>query len=109
MLAKNKTKKQLDKWLKLKVEPSIEASIDHAVKVIRQGNATDFIQTTMSVNRTIDTHLARRCSDAENEETRIDCVAKAEDVRDNAINKLSEILAEKCDLKVEYVEEDLFY
>lgn len=46
------------------------------------------------------------CAKAENEDIRIRCVKEATNVKIRALNKLSEVLVEKCGGELDYAEEE---
>lgn len=64
-----------------------------------------FLFSTAIIDKDIEHHIILRCANAENEDLRIDCVTKAENMKIRTLNRLSEALVEKCGGELNYIEE----
>ena len=87
------------------LEPRIESGINHALKQFQDGDMAHFLFSTTIIDKDVEHHIILRCANAENEELRIDCVTKAENMKIRALNRLSEALVEKCGGELDYIEE----
>lgn len=102
---KKYSKEQLEKSRSWFLEPKIESSISYALKNLQEGDMAQFLQTTSVMTKEVEHHIMSRCAKAENEDLRIDCVTKAENIRIRTLNKLGEALADKCGEEMHYLEE----
>ena len=66
-----------------------------------------FVSSISTIDKIIEHHIINNCAKAENEELRIDCVTKAEDIKIKSLNRLSEALIEKCGGEMNYIDEDI--
>lgn len=100
------SKERLEKSRSLFLEPQVEISRDIAIKRLQEGDMTEFLQSTMGIDSSIEHHIMNNCARAENEELRIDCINKAINIKMRTINRLSEALVEKCGGEIHYLEEE---
>lgn len=108
-MSKKYTKDQLEKSRFWFLEPRIESGINHALKKLQDGDMVHFLFSTAIIDKDIEHHIILRCASAENEDLRIDCVTKAENMKIRALNRLSEALVEKCGGELNYIEEKIRY
>lgn len=105
-MEKKFSKERLEKSRKLFLEPRIEISLNSAVNRLREGHMSEFLFSVMNVDSTIEHHIMNNCAKAENEDIRIKCVNDATNVKIRALNRLSEVLVEKCGGELSYTEEE---
>jgi len=106
MADKKFSKERLEKSRLWFLEPQVEISRDSAIERLQEGNMTEFLQSIMNIDSAVEHHIINNCTKAENEEIRIDCVNKAINIKIRAINRLSEVLVEKCGGEIHYLEEE---
>ena len=100
------SKERLEKSRSWFLEPKIESGTKYALKSLQDNDMSHFISSISTIDKTIEHHIINNCTKAENEELRIDCITKAEDMKIKALNRLSEALTEKCGGEMEYIDED---
>lgn len=105
MADKKYTKERLEKSRLLFIQPKIKSGISYAIKTLEEGNMTEFLSVVTGIDSAIEHHIINNCTKAEDEDIRIDCITKANNLKIRTINKLSEVLAEKCGGDVYYIEE----
>lgn len=106
MPEKKYSKERLEKSRKLFLEPKVDISVEFGIKRLNEGDMTEFVQSIASVDSSVEHHIINNCANAENEETRIDCMTNANNIKIRSINKLSEALVDKCGGEMHYVEEE---
>lgn len=104
-MSKKYSKGRLDKSRFLFLDPSIGSGISHAFNRLEEGDIAHFLNSVANIDTKIEHHIINNCSNAEDEETRIDCINKAINIKVNAINRLSERLVDKCGGKMNYLED----
>lgn len=106
MPEKKYSKERLEKSRFWFLEPTVESGINYGIKILEEGNMAEFLNSVASIDSVVEHHIINNCARAENEEIRIDCVTKAKNVKIRAINRLSEVLVEKCGGEIHYLEEE---
>jgi len=106
MQEKKYSKERLEKSRLWFLEPQVEISRNSAIKKLQEGNMTEFLQSVMNIDSSVEHHIMNNCARAENEGIRIDCVNKANNIKIRTINRLSEALVEKCGGELNYLEEE---
>lgn len=106
MPEKKFSKERLEKSRLWFLEPQVEISREVAIKRLQECNMTEFLQSTMNIDSSVEHHIINNCARAENEEIRIGCTNKAINVKIRDLNRLSEALVEKCGGDIHYLEEE---
>ena len=104
-MEKKYSEERLEKSRKLFLEPRVDISINSAMNRLKEDNMSEFLFSVMTIDSSVEHHIMNDCARAENENIRIKCVNEATNVKVRALNKLSEILVEKCGGKLSYTEE----
>lgn len=104
-MTKKYSKERLDKSRFLFLEPSVESGISYALGRLEEGDISHFLNSVAKIDSKIEHHIINNCSNAEDEETRIDCINKDINIKVSAINRLSERLVDKCGGKMNYIED----
>jgi len=106
MTEKKYSTDRLEKSRSWFLEPKIESGTKYALKSLQNGDMSHFVSSISTIDKIIEHHIINNCTKAENEELRIDCVTKAEDMKIKALNRLSEALTEKCGGEMEYIDDE---
>ena len=106
MPEKKYSEERLEKSRKLFLEPRVEISLNSAVNRLREGHMSEFLFSVMTIDSSVEHYIMNNCANAENEDIRIKCVNKATNVKIRALNRLSEVLVEKCGGELDYTEEE---
>ena len=104
-MSKKYSKERLDKSRFLFLEPSVESGISHALNRLEEGDMSHFLNSVAQIDSRIEHHIINNCSNAEDEEARIDCINKAINIKVSALNRLSERLIDKCGGEMNYIED----
>lgn len=104
MPEKKYSKERLEKSRTLFLEPKVEISLNSAINRLKEGHMSEFLFSVMTVDSSVEHHIMNNCTKAENEDIRIKCVNEATNVKIRALNRLSEMLIEKCGGELSYIE-----
>lgn len=105
MPEKKYSKERLEKSRFWFLEQAVENGISSGIKTLEEGNFTEFLNTVAGIDSIVEHHKMTKCVKAENEEVRIDCISKVDNVKIRSLNRLSEMLVEKCGGYMHYIEE----
>ncbi len=105
-MPKKYTKEQLEKSRFLFLEQRVESGINHALKSLEDDDMIEFLSVMTNIDKDIEHHIMLRCANAENEDIRIDCVKKDENIKIRSINRLGEALVDKCGGQLNYLMEN---
>jgi len=100
------SKERLEKSRYWFLEPKVESGTKYAIKSLEDGDMSHFISSISTIDKVIEHHIINNCAKAENEDLRIDCITKAENIKIKSLNRLSEALTEKCGGKINYLDEE---
>jgi len=88
------------------LEPKIESGTKYALKSLQDKDMSHFVSSISTIDKIIEHHIINNCAKAENEELRMDCINKAENMKTRSLNRLSEALTEKCGGEMTYIDEE---
>ncbi len=104
MEKKKYSEERLEKSRKLFLEPRVEISLNSAINRLNEGHMSEFLFSTMNIDSAVEHHIVTNCAKAINEDIRIKCVNEATNIKIRALNRLSEVLVEKCGGELHYTE-----
>ena len=86
MVEKKYTKERLDKSYKLFVKPSVDIGFNSLSKNVTERDLINIVFDIGTIERILDRHIVNNCAKALDEEIRIECVTKAETLRESTFN-----------------------
>lgn len=89
-----------------KLESKVQNEVSEAVKELQKENMTAFLLRVNILASHVDTHITRNCTEhIENVDKMKECIKRANTIRVKSLNKLGEVLVEKCGGKMIYLKE----
>lgn len=87
------------------LRPKVQNEINEALKELRKENMAAFLLRTSIMTTHVDNHMLKNCLTGDIGTT-TECIKKVNNVRIEALNKLGEMLVEKCGGKMIYLKEE---
>ena len=104
-MSKKYSKERLEKSRFLFLEPRVESGISYAINTLEEGDMAHFLNIVATIDSRVEHHIMNNCANAENEDIRIDCINKAMEIKVKALNRLGEVLVNKCGGEMHYIDE----
>lgn len=104
MVEKKYSKDRLEKSRTLFLEPSINTSLEFALKNVVAKNFGRVVGMIANIDSVIEHHIINNCAKALEDKDRIDCIAQANDLKTGALNRIAEKLTEQCGGEMGYID-----
>lgn len=89
-----------------KLESEVQNEVSEAIKELQKENMTAFLLRVNILASHVDGHIVRNCTEnIGSVEAMKECIKKANTIRVKSLNKLGEMLVEKCGGKMIYLKE----